>query len=113
MIGTDYNDKIPGVGPKTALKLIKKHGTFEEVIAEKKYDVDIPIDEVRKIFLDMSDVDIPTLEWVDPDGSVLRKILCTEHDFNEDRINSSLGKLEKALEELRGSTQQSSLDDFF
>ena len=113
MIGTDYNDKIPGVGPKTALKLIKKHGTLEEIIAEKKYDVDMPINEVRKIFLDMSDVDIPTPEWIDPDGSALRKILCTEHDFNEDRINNSLGKLEKALEELRGSTKQSSLDDFF
>lgn len=113
MIGTDYNDKIPGVGPKTALKLIKKHGKLEEIIAEKKYDFDIPLDEIRKIFLDMSDVDIPTPKWVDPDSAALRKILCTEHDFNEDRINRSFEKLEKALEELRGSTQQSSLDDFF
>ncbi len=113
MIGTDYNDKIPGVGPKTALKLIKKHGTLEEIIVEKKYDFDIPLEEIREIFSDTADVDIPPLEWVDPDGSTLRKILCKEHDFSEDRINKSLEKLEKALEELRGSTQQSSLDDFF
>ncbi|MHA1882909.1 MAG: flap endonuclease-1 [Candidatus Thorarchaeota archaeon] len=113
MIGTDYNDKIPGVGPKTALKLIKKHGTLEDIITEKKYDFDIPLSEIRKIFLDTSDVEIPPLEWVDPDGPAIRKILCKEHNFSEDRINKALEKLETALEELRGSTQQSSLDDFF
>ena len=28
MIGTDYHPGIKGIGPKTGLKLIKKHGTL-------------------------------------------------------------------------------------
>ena len=32
MCGCDYCDKIPGIGPKTALKLIKKHGCLEEIV---------------------------------------------------------------------------------
>ncbi|MHA1481008.1 MAG: flap endonuclease-1 [Candidatus Thorarchaeota archaeon] len=113
MIGTDYNDKIPGVGPKTAIKLIKQYGTLEKIISEKQYEVDIPYDEIREIFMNPPDTKIPSLEWNDPNHETLQRILCKEHDFSESRITNALERLEKALEEMRGSTQQSSLDDFF
>jgi flap endonuclease-1 len=32
LCGCDYTDTIRGIGPKTALKLIKTHGTIESVI---------------------------------------------------------------------------------
>lgn len=31
IIGTDYNSNIKGIGPKTALKIIKKHDKLEKV----------------------------------------------------------------------------------
>lgn len=43
LCGCDYCSTIKGVGAKTALKLIKQHGTIEKVIValrkEKKYDI--------------------------------------------------------------------------
>lgn len=43
MCGCDYCGTIKGIGPKTAFKLIKQHGTLENVIAalqrEKKYQI--------------------------------------------------------------------------
>ncbi len=113
LVGTDYNDKIPGVGPKTALKLIKKHGTFEKVIDAKGYEVDFPYEEIRDIFLNPPTVDLKKPIWNDPDYDRIMKILHEQHDFSENRVTSSLERLEKALEEIRGSTQQSSLSDFF
>ncbi|OLY85397.1 Flap endonuclease 1-1 [Smittium mucronatum] len=37
MCGTDFTGKIPGVGPITALKLIKEFGSIENILQESKY----------------------------------------------------------------------------
>jgi flap endonuclease-1 len=125
LIGTDYNDNVTGVGPKTALKLIKKHGTLEEVESalkssskpkdKEKYTElqNIPYNEIREIFLNPPQMEITPPEWSNPQSEELHKILCTEHDFSESRVQKSLERLTNALEELRGSTHQSSLSDFF
>ncbi len=42
LLGCDYTDTIKGVGPKTALKLIKEHGSIEGIlktIDRKKFEV--------------------------------------------------------------------------
>jgi flap endonuclease-1 len=74
---------------------------------------DIPYDEIREIFLNPPKIEISAPEWSEPKSDELRKILCAEHDFSESRVQKSIERLKNALEELRGSTQQSSLSDFF
>ena len=32
LVGTDFNEKFPRIGAKTALKLVKEHNSFEEII---------------------------------------------------------------------------------
>jgi flap endonuclease-1 len=42
LLGCDYTENIKGIGPKTALKLIREHGSIEKIIASidrKKYVV--------------------------------------------------------------------------
>ena len=51
LVGTDYNEKVPGIGPKTALKLILKHGSLEEVEKAKGTKFIFPYEEIRTIFL--------------------------------------------------------------
>ena len=112
LVGTDYNDGVPRVGPKTALKLIKKHGTLEAVEAEKgKFD--FPYNEIREIFLNPPKYELQPLKWTDPQPDKIMEILCEEHNFGVERIQSALKRLDEALEELRGPTEQSTLDDFF
>lgn len=112
LVGTDYNDGLSGVGPKTALKLIKKHGTLEEVEKEKG-TFDFPYDEIRTIFLKPPKHELHPLKWTGPQPDKIQEILCEEHNFGPPRVQAALKRLEEALEELRGPTEQSSLEDFF
>lgn len=60
LCGCDYTTNIKKIGEKSALKLIKQHGTLENVLAHirktdpegKKYKIpDVyPIDEIRQLF---------------------------------------------------------------
>ncbi|MFW9805420.1 MAG: flap endonuclease-1 [Candidatus Thorarchaeota archaeon] len=125
LIGTDYNDSLTGIGPKTALKLVKKHGSLEDIESvfkksknpkdkEKYAEIqDIPYHEIRDIFLNPPTIEVSEPTWSPPQLDNLQNILCKEHDFSEARVQKSLERLTKALEELRGSTHQSSLSDFF
>jgi len=113
LIGTDYNDKVPRVGPKTALKLIKKHGSLEVLIREENKQIDFPYEEIREIFLNPPQAETETPEWRNPDLEKLTKMLCSEHDFSVNRVQGSIEKLTKKLDDIRGDTQQSSLTDFF
>ncbi|MFW9805430.1 MAG: hypothetical protein ACFFFK_01715, partial [Candidatus Thorarchaeota archaeon] len=108
-----------------ALKLVKKHGSLEDIESvfkksknpkdKERYDEiqDIPYLEIRDIFLNSPTIEISEPTWSPPRLDNLQKILCKEHDFSETRVQKSLERLTNALEELRGSTHQSSLSDFF
>ena len=113
LVGTDYNDSVKGIGPKTALKLVKKHGNLETIEADRGTKFEFPYDEIREIFLNPPKFDLESPKWSDPQPDEIERILCKEHDFSESRIQKSLERLHKALEEIRGSTHQSSLSDFF
>ncbi len=113
LVGTDYNDKLEGVGAKTALKWIKRYGRLEKVETERKIKFEFPYDEIRDIFLNPPRVELEEPKWSDTRDADIRRILCSEHDFSSNRVEKSLERLHVALEEARGSTQQSSLTDFF
>jgi flap endonuclease-1 len=51
IIGCDYCKKVNGIGPITAYKLIKEHGTIEKLIKKKLIEIDINYKKVRKLFL--------------------------------------------------------------
>ncbi len=110
LIGTDYNEGIKGIGPKKALDLVKKHGSIEK-IAEmglgEKFDVD-PLD-VREIFLKPNVMDKYKLKWGEPDPDGIKKFLCDEHDFSQERVQTGVDKLTKGKAE-RG---QASLEKWF
>ena len=54
LIGTDFFNPggIPGIGPKTALKLIRENGRLEEIEKIKDNLKDVPYQQIREIFLD-------------------------------------------------------------
>ena len=95
LIGTDYNEKVPRVGAKTALKLIKQYGSLEKIESEKGMELKFPYVEIRKLFLDPPTLKIEKLEWPDLKLDEIKRILCNEHDFNEDRVQSALNRLSK------------------
>jgi flap endonuclease-1 len=113
LVGTDYNDKVPGIGAKTALKLVREHGSIEAIQKAKGTHFDFPVEEIRQIFLRPPRFDPPVLRWADPNDDLVCKILCGEHDFSESRVKSALEHLREVLSSIQDSTRQSSLSDFF
>ncbi|KAK3208025.1 hypothetical protein GRF29_96g1192639 [Pseudopithomyces chartarum] len=119
LLGCDYVDPIKGVGPSTALKLIREHGTLEKVVehmkANTKYTIpdDWPFADARLLFLepDVRPAEDPECDfkWEAPDVDGLIKFLVEEKHFNEDRVRSGAAKLQKNLK----SAQQSRLEGFF
>ena len=112
LIGTDYNpDGVKGVGPKTALKLIKTYGSLERALKslpETELSVD-PL-EIKKIFLEPKVTDSYKLEWRKPNVDAVLRFLCDERDFSRDRVTNALSRVLKAYEQ---HTKQASLDLFF
>ena len=108
LVGTDYNKGIKGIGPKTALKLIKKFGNLENVMREKKIEIK-HYEEIREIFLNPPVTNDYTLSWKNVDEEKLKEFLCGEHDFSEERINTAIEKM-RAFKKYR---EQRSLDSWF
>ena len=96
MIGTDFHPGIRGVGPKTGLKLLHKHGTLEGVCEAKGVDVPDNIAEVRAIFHDHpatpTEPDQLVLNPVDVAG--LKHYLQVERAFSQRRMDEAFEKLE-------------------
>ena len=108
LVGTDYNEGIKGVGPKTALKLIKKYGSIEKIIQERGYTIP-HYKEIKDIFLNPPVTDSYKLEWRAFDEEKLIEFLCDVHDFSRDRVMSAIEKM-RAFKKYR---EQRSLDSWF
>ena len=97
LMGTDFNKGVKGIGPKRALKLIKKHGGIEGALSELDTSIDLFLD-VRAIFLhpDISlDYDV---KWKSPDEVRIIEFLCEENGFSEDRIQKAVVRLKDATD---------------
>lgn len=120
MLGCDYCDNIRGVGPVTALKLIKEHGSLEKIIeyvesgeANNKWKIpeNWPYKEARELFLNPEVIngDEVELKWTPPKEEELIEYLCHEKKFSEERVRSGIARLRKGLK----AGVQVRLDGFF
>jgi flap endonuclease-1 len=106
-VGTDYNKGLEKVGPKTALKLIKKHGDIHNVLREKGVEIEA-LDSIKELFSHPDVTDDYEIKWGKPDPEKLINFLCKENDFSIDRV-------EKAAERLKAASgaRQKTLDQWF
>ncbi len=124
LCGCDYTDSIKGIGPKSALSLIKEHGNMEGILAHLKktkkpeqYEEMIPkpfpFDEARALFRnpDVSDTAAAECQfkWAAPDVEGLKAFLVDEKQFNADRVQKAIERLQKC----KGKSNQFRMEDFF
>jgi flap endonuclease-1 len=113
LVGTDYNPEgIKGIGPKTALKLVKEHGSLDELLRTSLKDTEFPVEpqRIKDIFLHPKVTDNYNLKWREPNIEGVVDFLCRERDFTEDRVRKALGKMSKGIKEEKAKT---TLDTFF
>jgi len=112
LVGTDYNiGGVKGIGPKNALKLVKKYKSdFDNLFKEAKWDdfFDFPWTDVFYLIKKMPVTDEYKLEWKSIDTEKVKEILIDKHDFAEERVNKTLSKLTKETKK----KQQKGLGDF-
>jgi len=99
LVGTDFDvGGIKGIGPKNALKLVKKHGeNFEDLFKEVNWSdfFDFSWKTVLNLFKEMPTIDDYELEWKSVDEAAVKKVLCENHGFNEERVDNVLKKVDK------------------
>ncbi|KMU84562.1 LOW QUALITY PROTEIN: DNA-repair protein rad2 [Coccidioides immitis H538.4] len=120
LLGCDYVDPIPKVGPNTALKMIRDHGSLEKSKPWKttpRRNIQFrrigPYEQARDLFFepDVRPADHPECDfkWESPDVEGLVKFLVEGKGFSEDRVRSGAARLQKNLK----TAQQSRLEGFF
>lgn len=92
LIGTDYNQGIKGIGPKKALKLIKKHGSIEGVLRELNQNL-ANWREIKEYFLNPKVTSDYEIKFNPPDSEGIKQFLCEEHSFSRERIDRVLERL--------------------
>ncbi len=107
MCGTDYNQGLRRVGPKTALKLIKEHRDLEGVLKERGETIENAA-EIRDLFLDPPVTDDYEIEMKKPNAEKILAFLCDGRDFSQERVEKATKRLEEAV-----VVGQSTLDKWF
>jgi len=112
LVGTDFNEKFPKIGPKTAIKLVQEFNSFEEIIEKTSHVPDFDYKEIEEIFMNPVSVDVPDkqLEPTNPDKEKLLEFLVEKHDFSSERVENTLNKYLKQKEE---KEKQKGLSDWF
>ena len=82
LIGTDFNPGgFPGIGPKTAIKLIKENAGWKMLKKSRACLHKLPYQEIRNIFLDPEIPKVDKIEF----GAVNRRnvldFLCVKNSF--------------------------------
>lgn len=112
LIGTDYNaGGIKGIGPKTALKLVKEYrNNFEAMFKEAKWNdfFGFSWQEVFELIKNIPVSHDYELKCGNVDEDKIIKLLVDGHDFSEERVRNYTGGLVKG----KNSKSQKGLGEF-
>ena len=106
LLGTDYNEKVKGVGPKKALELVRSYDSFETILRVSGGQIK-GWEEIERFFLNPPVTDDYELKWREPDTEGIVEFMCKERDFSEDRVRKAVEKL------WSGRGEQTSLEAWF
>jgi flap endonuclease-1 len=107
MCGTDFNPGLEKIGPKTALKLIRKHKDLETVLLDQGETIE-NFQEIRDFFLHPPVTDDYEIKLAKPRLDEIIAFLCSERDFTEERVEKTALRLEEVYR-----SGQSTLDRWF
>jgi flap endonuclease-1 len=109
LIGTDFNPNgFERIGPKTAMKLIRQHKRLEDIPQIQEQLEKIDFQQIREIFLHPKVADVDEIIFNEVDYEGITNYLVKERSFSNDRIQSTLNRLKKALEK-----KSQNLDQWF
>jgi flap endonuclease-1 len=105
LVGTDFNDGLKGIGPVTALKLIREHGRLEDLPFDIKDRLPDTFESIREIYLKPKVTPEYSTEQKELREEELFQFLCDERDFSRNRVKVIVERIKKP-------NTQRSLSDF-
>ena len=93
LVGTDFNQGIKGVGPKTALKLIKRYRTLEDLPPEYPGQLPPETQQIRDLFLNPPVTNDYDLKFTGLNEDGLKQFLCAERGFSSDRVDLAVKRM--------------------
>ena len=92
-VGTDFNEGIKGIGPKTALKLIKQYGSLESFPENLRNKLPDDLAGLRNIFLRPSVRENYSTSQEPMNEEALFKFLCGERGFGVERVKIAVERM--------------------
>jgi len=93
LIGTDFNEGIKGIGPKNALKLLRKYCSLEGLPEEVKSKLPASYEDIRTIFLKPQVTDNYQIEWGELREEELYDFLCDQRGFSKRRVETVVERM--------------------
>jgi flap endonuclease-1 len=95
---------VKGVGPKTALKLLRSHGRLESIPEFRSVSLPVDVSRIRGVFLSPEVTSSYAIEWKPPDVEGVVAFLCGERDFSEVRVRKAMDRIAVGSKEMRSKT---------
>lgn len=105
LAGTDFNEGLAGMGPKTAIKAVKEHGDLWGVLDARTEDIE-HADRIRELFLQPTVTEEYRIERsIDPDLAAARTYVTNRWSIPADEVA-------RGFERIEASVVQTGLDRF-
>ncbi|WP_313695547.1 flap endonuclease-1 [Halorarum halobium] len=105
LCGTDFNEGVSGIGPKTALKLVREHGDLFAVLDARDADIE-HAERIREFFHHPPVTDDYDLDaTVSPDVAAAREYVVDEWEVDPEEVERGFERIEEGL-------TQTGLDDW-
>ncbi len=108
LVGTDFNPGgVHGIGPKTALKLVKEHADLDALFIKAEWNkhFTLPWRDIFDVIKHMPVTDDYSLRWGKINAGAVQELLVEEHNFSAERVEKRLA----ALLEQKEKKQQTGL----
>lgn len=106
LCGTDFNEGVSGVGPKTAVKAVREHGDIWGVLEARGASIEKDVDVIRELFLNPTVTDDCAFDAaMDPDMEAAREYVIEEWGVHAEEV-------ERGFERIESSVVQTGLDEW-
>jgi flap endonuclease-1 len=95
LCGTDFNEGIRGIGPKTAVSLLGEHGDIYSVLESRSEDIP-HVDRIRRLFLQPAVVDVDPATDITPDVATAREFVVDTWEVEPSEVTRGFERIEEA-----------------